>query len=550
MFDFYAEMKKNETCFTENGALTPKYSGNSLVDLNSKIPNLRKIAEESNKSEEELISAMWAEVRDVFLDDKKYFYKWLLFLRDIRGGCGERDVFRLISKALIIKDPESFAKVSKELGKYTEYTFAEYGRWDDIIRLMRFAHETRNYIVENALKENFIETFYVDVKNASSNSKNGKISLLGKWLPKENVKSEERKKDYKYLTQDVLNFKTISAKTRYRKICTMLRKYLQVVEQKTSSNNWKDINYEAVPSGANLKYKNAFLKHDEERRRKFLEDAINGKKKIHSGTLYLYDIVHKYSNGYCGYSSDIKEDPTIEALWKNIKPGKDFEDTIVVRDGSGSMITTLPKSSATILDVATSLSIFCSEHTKTKEYKNKFITFSSNPEFVDLSHCTSLKEKLEECNKHSDCSNTDIEKVFDLILKIAVNNNLSNEELPKNILIISDMQFDAAHNTHQYYSYFYHSTRDNEENDETLFHRIASKYKKFNYNLPKLIFWNVGMYGDATMPVVKNPNGVILMSGFSQNLVDMAMGDEKDPWEALKNKLDSERYSYIDNIEF
>lgn len=543
MFDYYKAMKMEENTFTENGAAVSKTSGNPLVDLNSKIPSLRDYA--STHRNYDVLNTYTRSFRDALNYSPKYFYKWLLFLRDIRGGCGERDAFRYVAKWLITYDPGNFDKAIKSLGKES---FAEYGRWDDVIKLMRFAYENNEKDIYRDLTSAFIAQLSIDIDNAK---KNKPVSLLAKWLPKENTKDNDRELDYKFLMSKVFH----NRKKSYRKVGSSLRKYLNVTEQKTSANEWKYIDYEAVPSKANLKYKNAFLKHDEERRRKYLSDVLNGNAKINSKALFLYEIVSKYLN-YDWWSSGVKPlDESLEVMWKGIKPGKTFENTIVVRDGSGSMSSPLPKSKATVLDVATSLAIFCAENNSTPEYKDKFITFSSKPEIVDLSACKTLRDKISETFEHRDCSNTDIEKVFDLILNIAVKNKLTNEQLPKNILIISDMQFDVAHenrfahnNSYRFLSNDYRGKRA--EAETRLFDTIADKYKKAGYDLPKLIFWNCGMYNDATMPVTVNKNGVILMSGFSQNLVDMAMGDEKDPWEALKNKLDSDRYKVIDFVDF
>lgn len=82
------------------------------------------------------------------------------------------------------------------------------------------------------------------------------------------------------------------------------------------------------------------------------------------------------------------------------------------------------------------------EHLK-GEFFNKFITFSSRPELIDMSNATCLRDKLEICDAHDDCSNTDLKAVFDLILNTAIDNDLKQKDLPNNILIISDMEFDS-----------------------------------------------------------------------------------------------------------
>lgn len=119
-----------------------------------------------------------------------------------------------------------------------------------------------------------------------------------------------------------------------------------------------------------------------------------------------------------------------------------------------------------------------------------------------------------------------------MILKTAIKEKLSKEDLPKNILIISDMQFDAVNNY----------------DIDSLFEIINKKYKKAGYEMPKLIFWNVNSYYDNTIPMKNNKNGLILLSGYSTSLMQMVCSTELDPFKALKEILNNKRYSIINTI--
>ena len=260
----------------------------------------------------------------------------------------------------------------------------------------------------------------------------------------------------------------------YRKILSGLRKYLDVTEKKMCEKQWGEIDYSKVSSQANLRYNNAFLRNDEERRRNYLSDLKKGKTKINSSTLFPHDIVYKYRSGS-------NYDIAFEEMWKALPDYvKGNSNTLVVRDGSGSMTWNgVGSSGAKPIDVATALSIYFSERAE-GQFKNKFITFSSRPELVDLSRLSSLKDKIVKCSRYNDCSNTDIAKTFDLVLDVAVNNKLKQEEIP-NLLIISDMEFDGA---------FY--------GDETkLFDGIAKKWKSYGYEMPRLIFWNICVWQNS-----------------------------------------------------
>jgi hypothetical protein len=189
--------------------------------------------------------------------------------------------------------------------------------------------------------------------------------------------------------------------------------------------------------------------------------------------------------------------------------------------------------STSCLDVATALAIYCSEH-NSKEWENKFITFSSHPKFVDLSDCETLRDKLVRCNAETDCSNTNIEATMRLILDTAVKNKCSQEDMPRNIIIISDMQFDAKYGMNHW--------------DKTLFEEIADDYAKHGYKLPRIIFWNVCSRNIDAIPMQDNELGLILCSGFSITNMKMFMSGEINPYKVLLEQLNNERYDIIEQL--
>jgi hypothetical protein len=353
------------------------------------------------------------------------------------------------------------------------------------------------------------------------------VSLLAKWMPSLNASSETTKK-----YASIICKKMGDTPRSYRKLLSKMRKYIDVVECKMSAKEWNAINYEAVPSRANLIYNNAFLRNDEERRREYLGKLEKGEVKINASTLFPHDIVHKYMSGGGWYQSLKSYDATLEGLWKALPDTvKGAENTIVVADGSGSMTCNVGgNTSVTALDVANALAIYFSERAS-GEFKDKYITFSSRPQLVDFSNAKTLRDKIQIALRHDEVADTNIEATFDLILKTAVNNNMSQEDMPKNILIISDMEFNNA-----CYS------RPN----ETLFENIAKKYAAYGYKLPRLVFWNVNSR-TGTIPVKENDLGVALVSGFSVNIVNMVMSNKLDPYECLFDTLNTERYQAVED---
>ena len=147
----------------------------------------------------------------------------------------------------------------------------------------------------------------------------------------------------------------------------------------------------------------------------------------------------------------------------------------------------------------------------------------------------SLQSKLKILIAEDECSNTDIERTFDLILKTAADNHMKQDEIPANVVIISDMEFDCCRRSYNW------ETGETYCADEKLFNAIAAKWAAAGYKLPRLVFWNVNSR-TGTIPVSENELGVALVSGFSQNIADMVLSGELDPWKLLVDKLNSERY--------
>ena len=225
-----------------------------------------------------------------------------------------------------------------------------------------------------------------------------------------------------------------------------------------------------------------------------------------------------------------KED--LEAMWKGLPDYVEgASSTICVSDSSGSMTARAGrKTTVTCLDVANALAIYFAEKCS-GPFKDKYITFSKSPKFIDLSNCNSLHSKLATALSFSEIANTNIEAVFELILTTAVKNNVKQSEIP-NILILSDMQFDYA-----VYS-------NNSRIEKRLFDQFAERYKEFGYNLPRICFWNIC---GRTVPLINNKLGVTLVSGFSPVNIKMVLSSKLDPFEALIEQLNVERYKPVED---
>jgi len=334
-------------------------------------------------------------------------------------------------------------------------------------------------------------------------------------------------KNSKELARTLIKKLNINEKD-YRQMLSQFRSYLKVIEVTMSARKWEDIEYSSVPSRANLIYKKAFLKHDKERRLQFLEKLKKGETKINSEVLFPHDIVHKYfsTNGI---------DDTLEELWKALPDYVQGNgNTICVVDTSGSMCTNAsPASTVSCMEVAYSLGIYFAEKSSGR-FKNKFITFSSSPSIVDFKSAKTLKGKIDIINSHCICSDTNIEAVFDLILNYAITHKLPQSELPNNILILSDCEFNSMARTN-----------NGVLPDAALFDNLAIRYKNHGYLLPRLVFWNI-CSRSGTIPVKNNDLGVALVSGFSATIAKMVLSNKADPFECLLEQINDERYQPVE----
>ena len=498
---------------TENGAVGYKTTGSALLDLNFAVASLRGA---DNKK----IIDMF---RKAFNENPIWAMRWLFYCRDAREGLGERNLFRV---CLVDLAKNGMAEKVNNLMS----VIAEYGRFDDMWELLEVPDCRRTVVAVIKAQKAMDDANYLS---------NKPVSLLAKWLPSENASSVTTR----HRATMICSGLHMTPKA-YRQYLTRMRKYIDVVERKMSSDNWQAIDYEAVPSKANLIYKNAFLKHDTERRRAFLGALTKGEAKINSSTNYPYDIVHKYNLSRWNLSSPT--DATLEGLWKSLPDTvQGCGNTMVVADGSGSMQSTVGKTQVSALEVANSLAIYFAEHSS-GDFKDKYITFSETPQFVDFSRANTLRDKLLIALKHCEVADTNIEAVFDLILSTAISNHMSQDDIPQNILILSDMEFNscaiAGKPVKDRWGYGNYSRPT-----ATLFDTIKKKYENAGYKLPRIVFWNLNSR-TGTIPVKENEMGVALVSGFSVNIAKMVMSGRLDPLDCLLDAINVARYDAIQAI--
>lgn len=448
---------KNELNYgvTENGAGTHKSTLNECLDFFGLAGAMRARPE-----------AALQLFQKAFNEDRTTAVRLLFYFRDVRGGQGERQLFRncihwLANQShVLMMIPNLFPFV------------AEHGRWDDLYAFVDTKHEAEmfNFMSEQLLK---------DVVSPTP-------SLLAKWMKSENTSSK---------TSVALARKTIKAMNftpkEYRKTLTAIRAKINVLETAMSAGKWDEIDFNKLPSKAGLLYRKAFLKRQPVRYQEFLDAMEKGEVKAKSSTLYPYEIVEKCS--IFGYGNVTKQDRVyLNSAWDNLPNylKGDTSRAIAVVDTSGSM-------SGDPINVALSLGLYMAERNK-GHFANHFISFSSNPNLIKINKSVDLHDRLREMIKAEWGMNTDLEAVFNLLLNTAIKNKLPAKELPETIYIISDMEFDNC--------------VTGAKKQQTLMNQIEARWNKAGYELPRLVFWNVNARQEQFPKISGN---VTLVSGLS-----------------------------------
>lgn len=492
MNKFVKAMGNTGMTYTENGAITPNGTSSDIIDFFFHSAAMRNASEQR-------ITDMWDKA---FNENPQTALRILFYIRDVRGGQGERRVFRIITKHMLSnKNTLNWLCNNAKL-------IPEYGRWDDLIYLTYESKDTQFEFIGLKIIDNQLMNDYLFINTSE-------VSLLAKWMPSENASSLKTKEMGKYFRKKL----NLTPK-EYRNILTNIRNHLRIVETNLTKKDYESIDYSTVPSKASLKYRKAFIRNDYERYTDYLEKVNNGKSKINASTLYPYEIVSKFTNRYIRPSKE--ESNTLNTLWNNLPDYVDNLNGIVVADTSGSMGIMNGRP----MDVSVSLAMYIAERNKNETFKDYFISFSENPKFHKITGNT-LAERCKSVQL-GDMENTNIQAVFDLMLNRAKNYKVPVEDMPKFILIVSDMEFDyCAEN----------SSLSNFEN-------IRNKYKNAGYPMPTLVFWNVNSRNNHT-PVTINDRGVVLISGCSPVIMKYALTACNNLMDIIRNVTNSDRYKSI-----
>lgn len=474
---------------TENGAIKRKSTLNKVYDLFALGAAYR------NRSDNDVLTLFSA----AFEEDRDLALKCLFYIRDIRGGQGERRFFRVCFHWLAMRYPEIARKNLEYL--------SEYGRYDDMW------YSTFGTPLEKDTLKFIKDLLTLDISCKAP-------SLLAKWLPSENASSSTTK----HYARVIKNYLGMTSK-QYRKTLSYLREKINIVERLMSAGEWDKIEFDKIPSKAGIKYKNAFARRDMIAKK--YEAFAKSDAKVNAKTLYPYEVVNKARRSW-NYTMDNVNRLMVNKYWDNLEDyfkGKTFNG-MVMADVSGSMTW---GNGPFPIDIAVSLAMYCADKAQGPFHGN-FMTFESNPHFMEI-RGYDFVDKVRNIYRAPWDGSTNIEAAFDFMLDTAIKNNCSADEIPENLIIVSDMEFDRCVTSN-----YYGTTRS------TLMEKIAEKWKAAGYEMPDLIFWNVNARND-NIPMASK-DGITFVSGASPVTFEMIMSG-KTSIDLMLDKLLSERYAQI-----
>ena len=469
---------------TENGAVTPLTTNSDVLDLFATVGALR------SAQDQEIVSRFrraWAEDRDLAV-------RTLFYARDVRGGLGERRVFRVLLRHLAQTEPETVRRNLRAV--------AEYGRWDDLLELMGTPCERD---LTSLIAEQLREDLRLDEQGEP-------VSLLAKWLPSVNASNQDTVRTAKTIARALG-----MTDAAYRRMLTRLRARIRILENNLRERDYT-FDYQAQPSRAMFVYRRAFLRNDEDRYRAFMDQAASGRATLHTASVNPCDLVQQA----LGFRGTPAERQVLDTTWNALADFTDGRNALCVVDTSGSMFWT---GSPVPFAVAMSLGLYFAER-NTGAFRNHFITFSERPRLIEIKG-RDLVDRVHYCRSFSECANTNIQAVFDLVLNAALANRVPQKELPETLYIISDMEFDSC----------------SRGADLSNFEYARLQYARCGYRLPNIVFWNV-QSRHVQQPVTKDERGVALVSGYTPRLfTQVATG--KTPYQLMLEVLNGERYRQL-----
>lgn len=496
----YLDNLKTEANYTRtlNGAKTHGSTGDACLDFFAVAGGMRY---RSPVDQINLFDRAYIETPDLAM-------KLLFHLRDIRGGMGERKLFRTLLRHVAFTWPESARKNVAYI--------AEFGRWDDLLCLLKTPAEKEAVdVIQKQLTQD-----REALERRRAGEENAHISLLAKWLPSDNASSPRTRRTAARLI-NALGMK----QGEYRTLVTALRARIGLVERSLTAKRPEKINYEAVPAQAILKYRSAFIKNDSSRFTEYLLGVDSGEKQMHTETLFPYEVLRPFfKNNWFQALPDGTD--VLEQLWKLLPGAVGDANAISVVDTSGSMYCRWNTKGPVPALISQAMGLYCAERCS-GIFHNHLITFETRPHLAEI-HGASLGDKLRYLSTLSWGGSTNLEAVFNLILETAVKYDAPQDELPKVIYIFSDMEFNCCMRNA----------------DKTVYENARELFEAFGYQMPAVVFHNVNSWQMQT-PVTAHTHGTALSSGAATHTMSHKFDGNITPMAHMLRVLGSRRYAMI-----
>ncbi|HAD19963.1 MAG TPA: DUF2828 domain-containing protein [Lachnospiraceae bacterium] len=496
----YLDKIKTEANHTRtlNGAKTHGSTGKACLDFFAVAGGMRY---RSSSDQINLFERAYIETPDLAM-------KLLFHLRDIRGGMGERKLFRTLLRHVAFTWPESARKNVVHI--------AEFGRWDDLLCLLRTPAEREAVkVIQDQLAKDREALARREAGEADAH-----ISLLAKWLPSDNASSRRTRRTAAHLIH-MLGMN----QREYRRLVTALRARIGLVERSMTAGHPEKINYEAVPAQAMLKYRSAFQRTDSDRFTEYLLGVDSGEKQMHAKTLFPYEVLRPFFKNSLFWAQPEGTD-VLEQLWQRLPGSVGDMNAISVVDTSGSMYSRWNTDGPVPALISQAMGLYCAERCK-GIFHNHLITFESRPHLVEI-HGACLGDKLRYLSTLPWGGSTNLEAVFDLILETAVKYDVPQEELPRVIYIFSDMEFNWCMRSA----------------DKTVYENARELFEACGYQMPAVVFHNVNSWQMQT-PVTAHTRGTALSSGASTHTMGYEFDGNITPMEHMLRVLGSARYTMI-----
>jgi len=440
----------NQEARTANGMKARKSTAKATVDL------FYKIGASRGKNIVGDFTAAYVENSDVALR----IAQWA---RDVRGGAGERQLFRDILVHLEKHDPDAALALLKKV--------PEVGRWDDI------------FVFTNPDLKSAAYTMLGDALRAQN-------GLAAKWTPRKGK-----------IAAEIRAFFGMSPK-QYRKSLVAMTK---VVETQMCANDWDNINFSHVPSVAARNYKKAFNRHTP-LFAEYVAKLVSGDKtvKVNASAIFPHDVLKGIAHSYTKLNKT--ETDHVIAQWDALPNYVGDASILPLVDVSGSMTTSVPGSSVRCLDVAVGLGLYLADKNK-GVFKDTFLTFSSKPQLVTLKG--NIVQKVDQMSSSNWEMSTNLHAAMDKILSVAVKGSVPQSDMPKMLLILSDMQFNQC-----------------ARYDDSAMEMIERKFEAAGYSMPQIVFWNLN--ASDNVPVKADKTGAALVSGFSPSIMTSLLAADLD----------------------